>query len=66
MSDVQQVLAATGSATAIGTGVICDPVYIHYFTLNDLSIAAGIIAGLLTAILQTIKIYRTLKNKTTD
>jgi len=60
---VQQIAAVIGSSVAVGTGVICDPVSLHYFTLNDLSVVAGITAGVLTAVLQAIKIRKALKNK---
>jgi len=64
--EIQQLAALCGSTVAVGTGIICDPVNVHYFTLNDLSVAAGIVAGVLTAVLQAIKIRRALKNKDPD
>ena len=67
MSDgIQQVAASAGAGFALFAGTVCDPVYLNEITLNDVSLAAGIGAGVLTMLLQAIKIYRALRGKGGD
>ncbi len=63
---IQQCAAAIGSGVAIAAGAICDPVnvetVVQAVTLNHVSLGFGCSAGLLTTVIQAIKLYRYFKD----
>lgn len=61
--NVLQPFGVAVSAATVTTGVVAEKVYFSDITLNEISICVGITVGVLTALLQAIKIYKEIRDR---